>query len=938
MAKVIADYINAVGGYDGLSGELERPRFRLLAEACKTDDFFYVALHQLFCLWTNNRRLVTSLENFSDPKIAASAFRILAQLIQDNDHLSLNHLNWLCEFPSPLADLMRRSDHYHKTVMSVVNFLEKLVSEWGNFTKDCQQRGHPPLVDEMIHRLGLTSPILQRVVFTATRRSLFIQDEAFGASMEQLFVQDQEGFKKLAVRYNTAYPATVRENHERSTRLVLRYRELLEQRRQQQLSINPPILPSSNSAGVYFNGSRYSPAHSPQIPQQQFGLPQHGIQTTYGAQQQFVGQQMSRRGSVAAVRNPPTPSCPGNREASMYIQPPFSNSRIQNPAAIAAIPPQHAGTPNQPPNQARNVNKNPVQLPNQPPGYQQPGLISRNQSNNRTSDSQAVMSDGYQIPMPYMYTSPYHGYPNQHVRQLEPQQLPPHQARQQQLQWQMPASQTPGHQQMPHLIRAYSNDQNTSQHAQSHRLQGTSPISRNVRDAQHMNIPRAMAQIPAEQTVHSAVGTQENPSRRSLQTTALPYFGEGVIQYYGNSNPKTRPLIPPHGFVHPVLGPPNPDLTALHQAHLRSPYLQVPQSSIISSQDTQRIRYYQSVARFALGPSVIPVEQTLFKERFEISSTDFAKIAATAATKKDSLAVRDASVGSLQYRLRFSRLKNNVSEISEAEWTTSETTWPESIFLEINKTPLEIRRKNLHGKDLAVDITQHVTIGQNDLRVAVVRIGKAKQYTGAIAVEIIEVLQHVQIIDMCLESRHIPADETLNTIKAVLTGAGSDDDEIAMQASDLTIDLADPFTARIFDIPVRGAACLHRECFDLETFLQTRNSKPKRPEQPSMVDVWKCPLCDKDARPHTLRVDDFLVEVRKRLGDQALLDTKAIIVASDGSWRPKPMASALKRTLKDGVHDGEDDDGDSDAKGPNKRVKVSAEPAKQIEVIELDDD
>jgi hypothetical protein len=205
-----------------------------------------------------------------------------------------------------------------------------------------------------------------------------------------------------------------------------------------------------------------------------------------------------------------------------------------------------------------------------------------------------------------------------------------------------------------------------------------------------------------------------------------------------------------------------------------------------------------------------------------------------------------------------------------------------------------------------------------------------KDFGWFLAVEIIEILQHNQIIEMCHQNR-VPASHTLNKIKKSLAGpSGDDDDDIAMVVSDLSIDLADPFMSRIFEIPVRGSSCLHRECFDLETFLLTRNSKPKRPDQPCMVDVWKCPLCGKDARPYSLQIDDFLASVRAILAEQGNLDVKAILIGSDGQWRPK---EDLKRSHLD-----DDDDDSTDDEKERILAANQARSKRTVEVISLDDD
>jgi zinc finger MIZ domain-containing protein len=178
----------------------------------------------------------------------------------------------------------------------------------------------------------------------------------------------------------------------------------------------------------------------------------------------------------------------------------------------------------------------------------------------------------------------------------------------------------------------------------------------------------------------------------------------------------------------------------------------------------------------------------------------------------------------------------------------------------------------------------------------------------------------------------------LDKVKKSLASSQNDDDEIAMVSSDISVDLSDPFTARIFETPVRSSNCLHRECFDLETFLITRNSKPKRPQQPCMIDVWKCPLCRRDARPYSLQIDDFLASVRVRLAEQDNLDVKSIWINADGNWYPKEIPrSSVKRSHPDNSENSSDDE------GARKQRALSASNQtrsinKVVEVIDLDDD
>lgn len=344
---------------------------------------------------------------------------------------------------------------------------------------------------------------------------------------------------------------------------------------------------------------------------------------------------------------------------------------------------------------------------------------------------------------------------------------------------------------------------------------------------------------------------------------------------------------------------------------------------------------------FALSPVKVPISTALTTLEFKVFNATYDLLAKDKRVGTDRLPVREFKRGSLQYRLRCVQLERDETRCGAVDWVVTDTTWPETVFVEVNDHILEVRRRSHHGKDLPIDITRHITPPTKDsinrIKMSVPRSRKtSKELDYYIAVELIEVLQHKQVMDMCFQHQRLPAAQTLDAIKASLAGPSDDDDEIAMVASDISIDLADPFTARIFDIPVRGSSCLHRECFDLETYLLTRNSKPKWPHQPCMIDVWKCPLCGKDARPYSLRIDDFLASVRAGLAEKDNLDVKAILISADGTWRPKPKPQPLKR--KSSTTDTDDDSDEEATKKQKVLAKANVAQAKVIEIIELDDD
>ncbi|KAG7148986.1 E3 SUMO-protein ligase PIAS1 like [Verticillium longisporum] len=218
--------------------------------------------------------------------------------------------------------------------------------------------------------------------------------------------------------------------------------------------------------------------------------------------------------------------------------------------------------------------------------------------------------------------------------------------------------------------------------------------------------------------------------------------------------------------------------------------------------------------------------------------------------------------------------------------------------------------------------------GRNVLKLSVSNVTPKAGHATMVAVEKVVTLTHSRIMAMVSER-----------------GNGGDDDDAPIIFSNLSIDLADPFTATMFKIPVRGSSCTHLECFDLGVWLGTRLGKSTSVHslkcgcglcrrsralgaEPSLTDKWKCPLCDKDARPGSLRVDGFMVEVREALVRRGLTRTKSINVGPDGTWSPKAEQP-----------DSEDEeDVEADSQRPPKRAKTGhqTEVRGTVEVIVLD--
>lgn len=383
---------------------------------------------------------------------------------------------------------------------------------------------------------------------------------------------------------------------------------------------------------------------------------------------------------------------------------------------------------------------------------------------------------------------------------------------------------------------------------------------------------------------------------------------------------------------------------SLHQAHVRSPRRQA--KNLPAGPE----KFYQAVKTLVAGPVSVPPLDELQEICFEVTEEHLA-LAAVAKTKNgDHLPTVECESGSLRWRLRCCRIDQGIwpGSATVGDWLSVDVHWPPSLFMLLNDThALETRRHTHNKKDLPVELTDFVTRGTNRVKISLPEVLGVKSANRFFAVEMLEVLSHSDVVQRVWDQGVIPEDETLQIVRNRLSGP-ADDDGVLFEAPYVSIDLADPFMSRIFEIPVRGVECPHLECFDLDTWLQTRPVKPglkcrhhvvtcncPAPAEPSVPDKWACPICGKDARPYNLRIDGFLLMVRRQLEAQGRLNTKSVHVKADGTWT---------------VVVEDDDDGDMDddvtiarrSAGGTRSVSAAAPaagataPRREVEIIEID--
>ncbi|KAK0268101.1 hypothetical protein LTR35_015771 [Friedmanniomyces endolithicus] len=369
--------------------------------------------------------------------------------------------------------------------------------------------------------------------------------------------------------------------------------------------------------------------------------------------------------------------------------------------------------------------------------------------------------------------------------------------------------------------------------------------------------------------------------------------------------------------------PTHPDSvrSALHQAHLRDPIL------IAAKVGEKTPKLYRQVDHVCLTPTRIHRHRPTQLLTFKVDDDPATTVPKQTPGGVGTLSREMITETTKQYRLRCGRIDTDTGFPTLSSWLETDNIWPDTVWFNLNGVPLDARKKLQHGRYLPIDLTHLVRLGSNELQITVNRTSKdTTPFDYAVAVERVGVSSHETLLS---KIPTIPESESLASLKQSLSGptptptttdAPADDDDIQLISNSLTIKLLDPFSGtRIFTTPVRGALCLHRDPFDLDIYLSTREPRNRSPETPSAVDTWRCPICRRDARPEMLVVDGFLVGVRRDLEARGVAGgCRAIVVDAQGEWRVK--AEEMK-----GVRSGslEREERGKDGKGP-------------VEVIELD--
>lgn len=428
--------------------------------------------------------------------------------------------------------------------------------------------------------------------------------------------------------------------------------------------------------------------------------------------------------------------------------------------------------------------------------------------------------------------------------------------------------------------------------------------------------------------------SQASVSMRSTQTNS--HRQPGSTPGRGRTQPRPRVQTPTTISAYSGLLPPSSNLPAVqandepssqhdwvsthmaaHLPQLRSP-LRRPVNGTVG-------RYYQHMTGFQVRPQRVSPGYGIRTLAFELTPADLERFPKRMIDGVGSQ-IQPYYDGACRIRLRCCQ-ESEEATLAETRWVTYSTRWPSETYLRFNNAHLNVPRKHHFKHDLPVELTDMLVVGRNELHIVVPGSNVLKKGTYFFAIEEIRVASHETLMkDLVSDSKHtIPVDRMKSEIAKRLS-AGSDDDIQMQSTGGLNISLADPWTSVMFNIPVRGVNCRHLECLDFWTLLQTRPCKPTTDgsnREPTMADGWKCPICDEDIRPSSLRIDKFMLDVRRQLINVGKGSTKAIIAEADGSWAA--------------VDEPEDEEDDLPPAKDGQRPLSSTNKAPH-EIIEIDDD
>lgn len=806
---------------------VEEQRLQMLNKARQTNDLFYVVFHALFCARSVNPNL--QLPNLTMAHL--HGLDLLTPFLVNNSLLMEQFVVFCSTCPGPINFMLQIFPQYRDALNDVLNFLQLMGEHWQSFEQVMGPRGYPPLKQEFSAIFLLKSRILQHVIFTACcRRLCGGPSDGWLKIYNQIFYRDdamQASHARLLKTYGLTQQVVRQIETDKAyikdAYIKVRHRQMIHLSRMSTQTQHARSHSATDPRPPVF-------AASPDLARRQ-PIPSPREARSQQPSPSMGGMMQSRNGTPIQVT-------PLHSQGPIMFPPNSTPTQNPNANALAGATtgPTHLMGPH-------SVG---VSLPttHNPLAAQQASTPSFPTFSRTSSLGSAV---------PFGPTTPSSVAGAVHANQTY----------------------TPSN---------YVNDA-------IGQAQGPNPFAFSSASAP------GLEPGPAPESAMTAQPGFSMPRRRPTQQPIPPWQQQQQQQQPlpipQHSQPPPFqpqpyqlpkiPMFPPPNFTPALFANPNPLLVGLHESHLKRLYRSIGADGNVD--DT--LSLFQYMHDFAVRPVTLPYLQPSMKWTLVVSVDDFASVPKPLETRDGGRAVYGRADGSRTYHLRCTKMLEAPPQFEEHEWAARETKWPASVFIDVNGEAQQVRHSNHHGKDLPLDITPCIREGANEIRITVLH----SPWRHPTAPPPVYVFAVESIVNANMQRAREAASTTLSTRESIaqidhrLATSQRNDDELSVLDDSITIDLFDPFMARIFNVPARGRHCGHRECFDLQTFLDTRLH---RRDNETMPGSWKCPMCSKDCRPTSLLIDGFLSDVKRELESRDMLDsTRVILVRKCGAWEPK---------------------------------------------------
>lgn len=913
-------------------------RVRLLEDACEHKDVLYLVVHQLYCQRSLDDRGRKEFPELRDQSCEVGLVKVQG-LLEPNTPMGAPMTWKLARFPQPLEELKHQAWYctaVGKISLCLTRLATRLDDFQGRLYESVYRRGYPPTVAELLDLLSVPSPVLVTVLFTAACRYLF--ETKSMAKLNKLFCQD--------LRANMLG---------QTSNLMEEYRKIPLMHRPARLRAPAP------SASTFQN-----------VPHPVAGVPVASVPSS-GGQAAVASPATSVHSDSRSSHHPGQNSPRGLADSNVTAPQTVAGwQALQSPgyqcspySSPQQSPRQGQVTPGQPTQmqmfwyQGRWVQFNPAQIQQAPQGQ----LPREYYGHIRTAQAGTVQQQVQQIQAQTQQAYQARMRRQQAIQTQQAQGL----VRQpSQVQMQPPAQATVPSNVPPLTSNSFQQPQpNSSQYGQTRQQPCQLPARPLGNTAQSdpsqgplTQSPRThlagQGQLPPQYPRHLPTLLDNAPQRRQSQgppAQHLPRPAQHLPQP-ARRLPQTpipqpapwRPLLPPLNYQLPQTVDPNPAQMALHQADLREPEKKLVEYG--PNKEMTHVPLFQYLGGFKVQPKIIDLEDLRYDLTFSLPKDNCQRLPRLEPRGMGKRPRQVIQPGCFIFRLRCIKLHPVEQENAELLWSTKNTLWPSVLYIFVNGKEMFVRRKAHNGKDLPLDISEHLRSGENTVTIHLLpKQDECKSFKYAVAIESMHIGKFEAVRNL---AGNTTADETRLNIQKRLTSS-EDSDDLAVVTESLTISLIDPFMAQMFKIPVRTRDCKHLECFDHETFIMTRKNESGFA---ALNDNWRCPICNADARPGLLIVDKYFLAVREFLVMTNTIEgATAIQVKADGSWTLRairdespnvPRSSRANKTPDPvlGKRKGDDDMGQgSDAIRPKlepfpaRRIsQASAEPV----VIELE--